>query len=123
MKRTKLAAIAVALAVTSTAAFTQDGPDFSPMKPRDFDQTQSSERAEAPLATTPADNRMLEGYESSNALPGDPASPPVADEAASLHAEPAMSPPRRGRVEQPTPRQSTIGNGLFDRRGPNDFGA
>jgi hypothetical protein len=53
---------------------------------------------------------MLEAYES----PAVPADTIVA-------APYERSSPSRARVAPP--RQSTIGNGLFDRRGPNDFGS
>ena len=119
MTRTKtLAAIGTALAIASTAALAQPaGPDFSPMMP-DTDQ-----RDAQPSQTDPAnraDNRMLDAYQSSNTLRDEPAAPPVEVQPFNdTYVDEAHAP----RITQPTPRQSTIGNGLFDRRGPNDFGA
>ena len=68
---------------------------------------------------------MLDAYESSNVLNNEPAAPPVATETFSdtYIVEDARAPRHRVTIAEPTPRQSTIGNGLFDRRGPNDFGA
>ena len=124
MTRNKmLAAIGTALTLASTAALAQPaGPDFSPMMP-------DTARTEAPpLQTNPAaraDNRMLDAYESSNALRDEPAAPPVATETFSdtYVVEDARAPRHGAAIAEPTPRQSLIGNGLFDRRGPNDFGA
>jgi hypothetical protein len=121
MKRNHVTAVAtsITLALAAGAAFAQAGPDFSPMKPDNFDElrsqsTPSPEPAqlapgyEAPA--TPPPNRMLDAYESS-------AVPP--DTVAAAPYEPSSRP----RIAVVPPRQSTIGNGLFDRRGPNDFGS
>lgn len=129
MTRNKtLAAIGTALAIASTAALAQNaGPDFSPMKPDTYTTEAPPPQADAPVRT---DNRMLDAYETSNALPNEPAAPPVAAEppiATQAYTETYVTstpaPRHRVEIEPPTPRQSTIGNGLFDRRGPNDFGA
>jgi hypothetical protein len=129
MKRKHIAALGTLFAIASTAALAHSapGPDFSPMKPRNFEEAQSqgydtpSERATsapgtAPVAPLPEDNRMLRAYEDSASPAPDtqPAPSPYADDAARRP---------RATVTQPTPRESTIGDGLFNRRGPNDFGA
>ena len=126
MKRNHItaAAAAVTLALGMGAAFAQDtkGPDFSPMKPGSYDELrmQSAPSPEpAPLApsydtsipATPPQNRMLDAYESSAMPPAD-----------TIVSAPYESRPH-ARVAVAPPRQSTIGNGLFERRGPNDFGA
>ena len=134
MERKHIIAAAAAFALTTTAALAQDraGPDFSPMKPRNLDDTQSQSQAQpsydaqyerapgtADLAPgAPTSNRMLEAYEQSGT-----SSAPDAPLASGEPATRDYAPPRRATVTPPTPRQSTIGNGLFDRRGPNDFGA
>lgn len=116
---------AIALSLATTAALAQSGPDFSPMKPGGLEQ----QNAQPPVTTQ---NRMLESYEAS-------APPPAVESSATTvyeqpvtvyEAPPAVYPAPgaihespRARVESQPPRQSTIGNGLFDRRGPNDFGA
>lgn len=131
MKR-KTIALASTLVVAATAAVAQVGPapDFSPMQPRLADPNATStyelntSTSSLPVQT---DNRMLQGYESSNLLPGEPAPPPVAIE--SSVAEPVYVTPGpaatgpRVAIVPLAPSQSTIGNGLFNRRGPNDFGA
>ena len=124
MTRNKtLAAIGIALTVASTAALARDDtPDFSPMKPDTYTTDVPPAQTAAPPRT---ENRMLDAYESSNALRNEPAAPPVATETFSdtYVVEDARAPRHRVTIAEPTPRQSTIGNGLFDRRGPNDFGA
>lgn len=123
MTRNKtFAAIGTALAIASTAALAQRaGPDFSPMMP------DTEQRDAQPPQTDPAarpDNRMLDAYESSNTLRDEPAAPPVAVQPFNdTYVDDAHAPRNGIAITQPTPRQSTIGNGLFDRRGPNDFGA
>lgn len=125
MTRNKtFAALATAFAIASTAALAQTagpGPDFSPLPPDNL----RTETAPAPAVTpVQTDNRMLDAYQSSSALPNEPAAPPVATETyTETYVEPAPAPRHRMAFHEPTPRQSTIGNGLFDRRGPNDFGA
>jgi hypothetical protein len=123
MKRKHIASIATAFAVSlaTGAAFAQvaNGPDFSPMKPGNYEElpTQSApaEPGYAPPAyeapANPPQNRMLEAYESS-------AAPIDTTGTASTYQQPA----RPGVAVVPA-RQATIGNGLFDRRGPNDFGS
>lgn len=125
MTRNKtLIAFGTALAITSTAALAQTarpGPDFSPLPPDNL-------RTEAPVAqtdtTVTTHNPMLDAYQSSNPLPNEPAAPPVATETYSqTYVETAPAPGHRFAIAQPAPRESTIGDGLFNRRGPNDFGA
>jgi hypothetical protein len=116
---------AAVFAVASTAALAQSGPDFSPMKPDNFDETQAQSRSLSSQPdtaySTPGDNRMLDAYESSTLQP------PAESNDSSIYAAPYSTyrePPREGVVIlEGTPRQDTIGNGLFNRRGPNDFGA
>lgn len=124
MTRTKiLTAIGTALAIASTAALAQTtpGPDFSPMRPDNLGPEFSPMQPDTPVRT---DNRALDAYQSSSTLPDEPAAPPVATETYSeTYVEPASAPRHRMAIVQPAPRESTIGNGLFDRRGPNDFGA
>jgi len=121
MKRNHVTVIATAFTLAASAAFAQAGPDFSPMKPGGYDELRSqwspspepalvAPTYEAPAAPPP--NRMLDAYESS-AVP--------ADTAIAAPYEPRSQPRTRPGVVPP--RQATIGNGLFDRRGPNDFGA
>jgi len=123
MKRNHVTAVATAFTLTlaTSAAFAQAGPDFSPMKPGSYEELRSQsvptpEAAPAAPAyeapATPPQNRMLEVYESS-AVPADTVI--AAPYEQHSHA--------RARVDVVPPRQSTIGNGLFDRRGPNDFGS
>lgn len=133
---------AVALSVATTAALAQSGPDFSPMKPGGLEE----QRAQSPAAPYAArgdvvvspeppvttQNPMLDAYEQS-------ATPAPSRPNATAYERPATvyEPPvtvyeapatvyesrPRARVQSQPPRQSTIGNGLFDRRGPNDFGS
>lgn len=122
---------AIALSLTAGAALAQSGPDFSPMRPPSFDQppvvpsAAASDTVVAPEPPVTTQNRMLDAYEQSSALPGEARTttvyerPATMDEARSAVYE---SPPR-ARLQAQPPRQSTIGNGLFDRRGPNDFGS
>ena len=104
---------AVAITLTlSTAALAQNrnGPDFSPMKPDTYDEPRS--QSSAPQEIAPPQNRMLDAYEASAV--------PQTDSASSSEPyEPRVHP----RLYVAPPRQSTIGNGLFDRRGPDDFGS
>lgn len=123
MTRNKtLAVFGTALAIASTAALARSAaPDFSPLPPDTLSTDAAPLQSDTPLRT---DNRMLEAYESSNTLANEPAAPPVAVETyRDTYVDTAPAPRHGVAVLQPTPRQSLIGNGLFDRRGPNDFGA
>jgi hypothetical protein len=113
------AAITVALATSAAFAQDRDGPDFSPMKPGGYDELRSQPSPEpAPFTpshdtyspATPPQNSMLDAYEASALPPAGAAAVPYESRS-------------RPRVAVAPPRQSTIGNGLFERRGPNDFGA
>ena len=120
--KSRIIALAV-FAVASTAALAQSGPDFSPMKPRGFDEARTESLSPQPdtrysQPATPGENRMLDAYESSALqVPAETNEP-------SVYASPYEEIPRDGVVIlEGAPRQDTIGNGLFNRRGPNDFGA
>ncbi len=122
---------AIALSLTAGAALAQSGPDFSPMKPPSFDQppgapsAATSDTVVAPEPPVTTQNRMLDAYEQSSPPAGEASTTTVYERPATAHEAPAVayeSPPR-ARLQPQPPRQSTIGNGLFDRRGPNDFGS
>ena len=129
MNRKTIIAFASSVAIATTAALAQDtrAPDFSPMQPRLGAQSSTlgtydgmSSASDASPITTQRDNRMLQGYQSSDLLPGERAAAPVADE---YTPDAVVVAPRTATVRPAAPSQSFIGNGLFNRRGPNDFGA
>lgn len=121
MKRNHIPTIATTLTLafaTGTALAQANAPDFSPMRPGNNDELQSQSssstqpRYASPGYDTPLsqpDNRMLDAYESSAA--------PIQDTATAPYEERS-----RPRLRVSPPRQSTIGNGLFNRQGPDDFG-
>lgn len=138
----KTIAFASTLAFAATAALAQSAssPDFSPLQPRILDQQSSSSSYDSAATTdravAPPDNTMLQGYESSNLRPGEPAAAPLAQETYAPQSTRESAPQPSGqyapgstirertvRVAPAAPYESTIGNGLFNRRGPNDFGA
>lgn len=114
---------AAVFAIASATALAQSGPDFSPMKPDNFEPSRTESLSSQPDTTssqpaTQGENRMLDAYESSTLQT------PAETRDTTIYAAPYAEVPREGVVIlEGTPRQETIGNGLFNRRGPNDFGA
>jgi hypothetical protein len=118
MNRKPIVFAIAATTLTSAAALAQYGPDFSPMRPDNLAPPQPQAQVDAPVTT---DNRMLDAYAASAApLPGESGDSTSAYSQPAYASQPGDTPHRAPRIEPP--RQSTIGNGLFDRRGPNDFG-
>ena len=116
----KTIALAVTATLTATASLAQSGPDFSPLPPRNTDPSiaqpsdapyiapdTASDIAAPPVTTT---NPQLQGYESSAPVLAEPDAV-VVESRDTVVAVPAATP------------SATIGAGLFNRRGPNDFGA
>jgi hypothetical protein len=125
MNRKPIVFAAIATAVIASAALAQEGPDFSPSQPRGVDPLGTQSAPDAPyaapvspapdLAAPPVTTRnpQLEAYEqSAPPLPADAV--PVEPRTQTVIVTPAPI---------IAPGQSTIGGGLFNRRGPNDFGA
>jgi hypothetical protein len=115
MKRIHLTPLALSLALAAaTPAFAQLAPDvpadFGPLAPADFGPPPPAGAMQPPLE---------------NAT--EPASPPLAAEEAAAHGE-----TRRAGPAQPSPAKKRdadaqtgpyLGHGLFNSRGPDDFGA
>ena len=111
MKHRKPIIAAFAITLASTAALAQSGPDFGPpLRPGDLEEQRAQPQPTPYERRATTENRMLEAYEASAPQPDEPY-PPQAYETP------------RERVSTQPPPQSTIGDGLFERRGPNDFGS
>jgi hypothetical protein len=124
MQRRHLATMIInaAFAAPAFAQATRDAPDFSPMTPRDLDGYASSRTgSEQDELLLREERRQVETTPYGVPAPVDTAPtalPRIAEER--TYYAPA---PRSMTSVPPTTRDATIGNGLFNRAGPNDFGA
>jgi len=123
MKRRHLATmiLTAAFAAPAFAQVARDAPDFSPMTPRDLDGHASSRTgSEQDELLLREERRQIETTPYGVPAPTETAPstlPRVAEEPSYVPA------PRGMRAVPPNARDATIGNGLFNRAGPNDFGA
>lgn len=121
MSRRPIAALGIAIAITSSAALAEE-PDFSPMKPKNWDSIQAtieSQRREEQAQLLRREPAQPAPEVSTYAAPPEttvytaPAEPYVLEERPRVRTAPPA----------PTTREATIEHGLFNRAGPNDFGA
>ena len=123
MDRRHIAALGIAIATASSAALAQP-PDFSPMRPKSL---------EAPQATVESngseEDAQLLRREPARDVPSVSTYPAPVTEVAPVDAAPYEPYVAREPVSEPiappppTTTEATIGRGLFNRNGVNDFGA
>lgn len=124
-RRNRIAPFAIAIAAASSAALAEP-PDFSPMNPPALESPQAAiERS-----GTEEDAQLLR-REPAPAVPGAstygaPAQPDTLRPAPAgtyVAPPPARTRERTAAPPPPTTAHAMIEQGLFNRRGPNDFGA